>query len=784
MFYLALQTAALLSLCAVIFFGIGWMAKRWLDSVSPWRHREFEPRDVGDATGATAVTALQASLKQVSDELSSRNISLQATKQSLQETERKWVDANQKIVALEKALEEHLERQEQFDQERGQLKQALQAAEQAAANAAVSVVPLETPAENLTPIAINPPAEEGIANALREQMKNLEARNEELRDEVQRARDEITAQQRIIDDLNQNHGRRTDPVSRLDMMPTLSEAHAEEDKLQAEEAAREQLWGPESKAFEEQQQTFAAEQERFESEKQALARDREEVELQRASLAFEREQLREQVNSIESVRDRFEDDRKQWESTLHEFEMEKARFEASKADWERGKATLNMEQQALAADRRRLEEDWSALQAETVALEQQKQESLNRRQLEDQQAASSTELSTEREQWMERIDEWEKQLSEPNLIVAPVLKIAEPHLDLEPIDKSIEADRRQIEELHKVLEAERAAFEAQKQSQTTERRDNLEEDLKKRLMVLEETLHNLKADSEMAILAQMEFQSRAMENESEERRRWDDLEHELELRITQLEHELQGVRQAEQIVSQLGEQVEEKLKLQLSELANEVSEIKSTWNNQEVEFKQRDEQILGNLDKLQSSLSKLGIKIAEEDSIPDSMLKEMEELRGDILAASSTELDVVIAPDTSAVSKADIAQMRGRFEEASGNLQQMLEEKDRTIRALDDKLHSMAKKLDPALVGQDDLSLIKGIGPYIKRILEKEFGIASFKQVVMMDKGQLEEISSRLFFKGKIQKEDWIAQAIELHLKKYDERLDNPRPPYRYHWVG
>jgi predicted flap endonuclease-1-like 5' DNA nuclease/ribosomal protein S8 len=357
--------------------------------------------------------------------------------------------------------------------------------------------------------------------------------------------------------------------------------------------------------------------------------------------------------------------------------------------------------------------------------------------------------------------EFEAVPEKPKPVTKPIVEVHSKTIPLELLTPlaplNVSPTQTEIDDSHEILE----------RMEKLERQDEaIESGLKSRINSLEDMVLNLRAESEMALLAQLEFQSRSAEMESLERRKWEDLENELELRISQLERELSGVKHADMLVSEISEQVEEKLKEQLASLSTEVSEIKG--------MQHRDEQLMGNLDRLQDSLQKLGIRIEEEHaSVPDSVLREMEELTGDILsnvpAATSTMGTLPLAPRSPAVD--EVVKIRDRFEKASESVQELLREKDATIRALDHKIHEMAKKLDPALVGKDDLQLIKGIGPYIKRTLEKEFGIASFKQIAQLTATEIAVISERLFFKNKIQREEWIAQAIELHEKKYDERL-------------
>jgi predicted flap endonuclease-1-like 5' DNA nuclease len=365
----------------------------------------------------------------------------------------------------------------------------------------------------------------------------------------------------------------------------------------------------------------------------------------------------------------------------------------------------------------------------------------------------------------EVVPEKRKPISKPTVEIHSKTIPLELLTPLAPISAPSEG---KIDESHEILERmERLERQLGEKAATINKKDEaMELELKSRLNSLEDMVLNLRAESEMALLAQLDFQSRSAESESMERRKWEDLENELELRISQLERELSGVKHADMLVSEISDQVEEKLKEQLASLSTEVSEIKG--------MQHRDEQLMGNLDRLQDSLQKLGIRIEEEHaSVPDSVLREMEELTGDILsnvpAAATAMSTLPLATRSPAVD--EVAKIRERFEKASESVQELLKEKDETIRALDHKIHEMAKKLDPALVGKDDLQLIKGIGPYIKRTLEKEFGIASFKQIAQLTATEIAVISERLFFKNKIQREEWIAQAIELHEKKYDERL-------------
>ena len=75
----------------------------------------------------------------------------------------------------------------------------------------------------------------------------------------------------------------------------------------------------------------------------------------------------------------------------------------------------------------------------------------------------------------------------------------------------------------------------------------------------------------------------------------------------------------------------------------------------------------------------------------------------------------------------------------------------------------------PSSVGvldADDLQLVNGIGPVIKGKL-RDMGITTFSQIADWTSSDAERIGAELDFPGRIEREDWIAQARTLHALKY-----------------
>lgn len=122
-----------------------------------------------------------------------------------------------------------------------------------------------------------------------------------------------------------------------------------------------------------------------------------------------------------------------------------------------------------------------------------------------------------------------------------------------------------------------------------------------------------------------------------------------------------------------------------------------------------------------------------------------------------------------ALWKAEKDAEKDKLRRSVENLKSSLDAKEKAIEDLGQQLESLSGKLDPKLVGDDDLELIKGIGPFTRKLLENEFGITSFAQLANLSTPEQEKISQRLFFKNQIERDDWRAQARELHRKKYNE---------------
>jgi predicted flap endonuclease-1-like 5' DNA nuclease len=75
------------------------------------------------------------------------------------------------------------------------------------------------------------------------------------------------------------------------------------------------------------------------------------------------------------------------------------------------------------------------------------------------------------------------------------------------------------------------------------------------------------------------------------------------------------------------------------------------------------------------------------------------------------------------------------------------------------KMQPVASAAAPAVA--DDVSLIDGIGPKITKQLAAE-GIVALSQIANLTPAALAKLDTKLGFKGRTVREEWIAQAKEL----------------------
>ena len=137
----------------------------------------------------------------------------------------------------------------------------------------------------------------------------------------------------------------------------------------------------------------------------------------------------------------------------------------------------------------------------------------------------------------------------------------------------------------------------------------------------------------------------------------------------------------------------------------------------------------------------------------------------DILASGADKSGVDAAIGAGSVGAVALAAIDANTPAA--NKDQKRSAAPKAVAAKDEAPKAPAKKAAPkkaaakATDGADDLSNISGVGPVIVKKLHAA-GITTFAQVAAWTDADVEAIEEKLSFKGRVGREDWIAQAKEL----------------------
>jgi large subunit ribosomal protein L21 len=137
----------------------------------------------------------------------------------------------------------------------------------------------------------------------------------------------------------------------------------------------------------------------------------------------------------------------------------------------------------------------------------------------------------------------------------------------------------------------------------------------------------------------------------------------------------------------------------------------------------------------------------------------------DILASGADKSGVDAAVGAGSVGAVALAAIDANTPAA--NKDQKRSAAPKAVAAKAEAPKAPAKKAAPkkaaakATDGADDLSNISGVGPVIVKKLHAA-GITTFAQVAAWTDADVEAIEEKLSFKGRVGREDWIAQAKEL----------------------
>jgi predicted flap endonuclease-1-like 5' DNA nuclease len=129
-------------------------------------------------------------------------------------------------------------------------------------------------------------------------------------------------------------------------------------------------------------------------------------------------------------------------------------------------------------------------------------------------------------------------------------------------------------------------------------------------------------------------------------------------------------------------------------------------------------------------------------------------------------------------AQAELEQLRNQLVSAGNELRDTKQKAAETEEELLKRLQERAKDINYDRIGRatadekDDLLIIKGIGPFIEKKLHS-IGIYTFRQIGNFTDEDEEKINDVIeFFPGRIKREKWVLQAIELEAEKLRKEAD------------
>jgi large subunit ribosomal protein L21 len=134
---------------------------------------------------------------------------------------------------------------------------------------------------------------------------------------------------------------------------------------------------------------------------------------------------------------------------------------------------------------------------------------------------------------------------------------------------------------------------------------------------------------------------------------------------------------------------------------------------------------------------------------------------GEIMASGAGKSGAKVAIGTGSVSAAAVAAIESNAAAKFDAAKPVKKTKAEKAAPAAEKPAKAKPAKAAAVEGADDLSKISGVGPVIVGKLHAE-GITTFAQIAEWTEADVEAIEEKLSFKGRVGREDWIAQAKEL----------------------
>ncbi len=173
------------------------------------------------------------------------------------------------------------------------------------------------------------------------------------------------------------------------------------------------------------------------------------------------------------------------------------------------------------------------------------------------------------------------------------------------------------------------------------------------------------------------------------------------------------------------------------------------------------------LKKQVSDIKDTGISETEHNDRIAALERENEQLRRQISNGSGLASGTFVTPPvpTSDPETTDEPEPLLADEETTDEVDRQQVELLKTQKAqfgvMGDRISVEAVEASPTYT-KDDLTKIEGIGPFIEKKLN-EIGIISFHQLAKMDQQEIDRVTAAIqFFPGRIERDNWVGQAVKL----------------------
>jgi len=221
---------------------------------------------------------------------------------------------------------------------------------------------------------------------------------------------------------------------------------------------------------------------------------------------------------------------------------------------------------------------------------------------------------------------------------------------------------------------------------------------------------------------------------------------------------------------------------EVNELNTSIAELKNLISSKpDKDYGEEINNIWAQFTELKNSLNSLP-KPKEYDAEINKLEDEISKLRAmlndlpkpkyydDDITKQKSSIDELSRNFASYYVKEDVdAKLKAYFDKWETELKN----KDQIIASLEKRIEELEKKPKPAPVIRrpDDLKRISGVGKVLEKLLHKN-GITTFKQVALFTDEQIDNLAEQLgSFHKRIRRDNWMAQAKELHKMDYGEIL-------------